>query len=124
MPFVSERPDAPHIHSRSASTHSIPFLLTSLTALLRRSFLLLFFFGVAVSTGTVRLKRFLNAEVHNRIDVLPKSHEDHQEQTSLLRNIIFGSTITLSALLLLSIIGLLTLCIRFRRHRRPFIVPR
>ena len=86
--------------------------------MLLRSLLLLFFFGVTVSTGHVRLKRFLNAEVHNRIDVLSKSHEDHQAQTSLLRNIIFGSTITLSVLFLLSIIGLVTLCVLFRRHRR------
>ena len=83
-----------------------------------RSALLLFLSCVSVSASSSRHKRFLNAEVHNRIDVLSKSHAEHQEQTSILRNIVFGSTITLSVLFLLSILGLLLLCLRFRRHRR------
>ena len=75
--------------------------------------------GALASVSSGRIKRFLNAEVHNRIDVLSKSHTDHQQQTSFLRNVVFGSTITLSILFLLSLIGLVYLCIRFRNRRRP-----
>ena len=75
--------------------------------------------GALASVSSGRIKRFLNAEVHNPIDVLAKSHTDHQEQTSFLRNVVFGSSITLSILFLLSIIGLVYLCIRFRDRPRP-----
>ena len=81
--------------------------------------LLVFLVGGLASVSSSRTKRFLNAKVHNRIDVLDKSHIDHQQQTSFLRNVVFGSTIILSILFLLSIIGLVYLCIRFRNHRRP-----
>lgn len=59
-------------------------------------------------------RRFLNAEVHNRIDVLSQSHERHQQFTTWLRNIIFGSSITLSALFLVTLCGFLYLCVRVR----------
>ena len=81
--------------------------------------LLVFLVGGLASVSSGRMKRFLNAEVHNRIDVLDKSHTDHQQQTSFLRKFVFGSTLTLSILFVLSIIGLVYLCIRFRNLRRP-----
>jgi heme/copper-type cytochrome/quinol oxidase subunit 2 len=84
--------------------------------MLPRLLLLLLFCIDVVSAGAHRLQRFLNTGVHNGIDVLSKSQEDHHEQTSVLRNIIFGSTITLSIMLLLIVFGLLVLFIRFRRH--------
>lgn len=60
--------------------------------------------------------RFLNAEVHNRIDALSQSHDLHQQNTSWLRNVVFGSSITLSIFFLVLLIGLIFLCFRLRQH--------
>ena len=61
-----------------------------------------------------REPRFLDAVVHNRVAALEQSHQEHKQQTHWLRNVIFGSSITLSILLFLLIAGIIYLCFRVR----------
>ena len=86
-------------------------------------FVLMTLVGPAFSLSLLRAKRFLNAEVHNRIDVLEQSHATHLGQTTLVRNVGFGAIITLSILFLVSIFGLVFLCVRFRTYIRRNLSP-
>jgi hypothetical protein len=65
-------------------------------------------------TEAHRIKRFLNSEVHNRINVLEQSHTAHREDTS---------NISVSVILLIIIIVIIFLCCcskRFvREHQSP-----
>jgi hypothetical protein len=70
-----------------------------------------------------RIKRFLNAEVHNRIDVLEQSHTAHREDTSLTRNIFFGALISVSVILLIIISIIIFLCRRSRQFVREHQSP-
>lgn len=76
---------------------------------------------VSCITGA-RYKRFLNAEVNNRIDVLSQSHQDlsksHQDTTNWLHNMLFGSTLMVSVLFLLLVVGVIFLCCRLRTIHR------
>lgn len=69
-------------------------------------FAFVFFDGVELH----RLKRFLNAEVHNRIDVLSTSQQEH---TNWLKYMSIGMISTFVLILLLLIIVFI-LCRRFR----------
>ncbi|CAF2047206.1 unnamed protein product [Rotaria magnacalcarata] len=50
-----------------------------------------------------RIKRFLDAKVDNRVDVLQRSHDAHREETNLTRNIFSGSTILYGIVLIILI---------------------
>lgn len=78
------------------------------------SFYLLIVSSMAISHHVA--PRFLNAEVHNRIDALSQSHDLHQQNTSWLRNVVFGSSLTLSVLFLVLLIGFIIICFRLRQH--------
>ena len=81
------------------------------------NFILLF---LLISSTIVanRIRRFLNSEIHNRIDVLEKSHEAHIQTTTHLRDIVFGITITISVVFILIVCGIIYLCHRVHKHTR------
>jgi hypothetical protein len=80
---------------------------------------------VGLSIG--RNKRFLNTNVHNRINVLSQSSDEHQQHTNWPRDIVYGSTITLSILFILLMITVVFpgICIRanFNRQQSSNILP-
>jgi len=77
--------------------------------------LVIFCLCFVLSSETQRRKRFLNAEVINRISVLEQSHTAHREDTSSTRIIFFGvfASILFFLFVIAVIIGLL--CRRLRR---------
>jgi hypothetical protein len=77
--------------------------------------LLLLFFHLSVASNH-RIKRFLNAEVHNRINVLEQSHNSHRDDTNWMRTVLFGTIIGFGLVSLLVTITIIYLCRRIRRH--------
>lgn len=77
--------------------------------------LIVFSLGSFTGIAADRIKRFLNAEVHNRIDVLSKSQAEH---TTWLKYIALGATIALSLLFVLFILATIVrcYCARTRTH--------
>jgi hypothetical protein len=70
-----------------------------------------------------RSKRFLNSKVANRLTVLEQSHTEHREDTSITRNIFFGTVTSLLFILLVIIITIVFLCRRLRRIVRDRQAP-
>ena len=53
-------------------------------------FFLSFVFCCSIHLQGCRIKRFLNAEVRNRIEVSQKSHDAHREEIAFTRKLLFG----------------------------------
>ena len=80
-------------------------------------FFLALFVGSSAGVPADRIKRFLNAEVHNRIDVLSKSQQEH---TTWLKYMAFGAAAAVLILFLLFIVLIIIMFYRSRtHHRRP-----
>ena len=75
--------------------------------------LLLFHFSIAFDP---RFRRFLNSEVHNRINVLDQSHSTHRNETDWMRTIFLAIAIGFGLILLLVFLTIVYLCRRIRRH--------
>ena len=79
-----------------------------------------FYLCYSPSTEAHRIKRFLNSEVHNRINVLEQAHTAHREDTSSARIIFFGVIGSVSVIIVVVFIIVIVLCHRLRRilHER------
>lgn len=79
---------------------------------------------VTLKSHGYRVKRFLSAEVHNRIQVLEQSHSDHRGATEGLRSNFYQATIAFGIALTIIILIMLYFCRRIRRSslstRFPF----
>ena len=85
-------------------------------------FLILLFSYFSIASNH-RIKRFLNSEVHNRINVLEQSHGSHRDETNWMRTVTFGTIIGFGLISLLVIITVIYLCRRVRRHVRQVASP-
>ena len=65
-----------------------------------------------------RLKRFLNSEVHNRINVLEQAHTAHREDSSSTRIIFFSVIGSISFIVIVIFLSVIFMCHRLRRITR------
>ena len=54
-----------------------------------------------INVDAHRLKRFIDADLHNRIDILSKSHDEHRTDTKLAAVFFFVVTATVGTFILL-----------------------
>jgi len=81
---------------------------------IEKSFLIRSVCFMSYTVNGYLLKRFLNAQVNNRIDLLSKAHDDHRADTNWLRNFVFGVTASFTIFIFLL---LLTSCYLYRHIR-------
>ncbi|CAF1539441.1 unnamed protein product [Adineta ricciae] len=78
-------------------------------------FIILFLVHVSVATPG-RFKRFLNSEVHNRIDVLEQSHSTHRNDTNWMGTIMVSIILSLAIISITIFITFIYICYRVRRR--------
>ena len=77
----------------------------------------------SLPTETHRIKRFLNSEVHNRINVLEQAHTAHREDTSSTRIIFLSAIGSISVIVAVIFIMFTFICLRLRRITRERQTP-